>query len=93
MRGHFLEIWRLAICQALKAGTQQVTTGSSEKSGAFYIAVGELWYAILAPIAVAIAVYLVGLLVYGMYHLIKKIASPKKATSEATAEEKTHAEI
>ena len=45
-----------------------------QKSGAFYIAVGELWYAILAPIAVAIAVYLVGLFVYGMYHLIKKIA-------------------
>ena len=30
-------------------------------------------------VAVAIAVYLVGLFVYGIYHLIKKIASPKKA--------------
>lgn len=44
-----------------------------QKSGAFYIAEGELWYAILAPIAVAIAVYLVGLLVYGVYHYVSFI--------------------
>lgn len=64
-----------------------------QKSGAFYIAQGELWYAILAPIAVAIAVYLVGLFVYGMYHLIKKIASPKKAKGKIKSKEKIYAKI
>ena len=64
-----------------------------QKSGAFYIAVGELWYAIIAPIAVAIAVYLVGLFVYGMYHLIKKIASPKKAKIKVKSKEKIYAKI
>ena len=64
-----------------------------QKSGAFYIAEGQLWYAIVAPIAVAIAVYLVGLIVYGVYHLIKKIASPKKHKAEAVVENKEFSSV
>ena len=39
------------------------------KSGAFYIATGELWYSIFAPIAVFIAIYIVAIGVYGCAHL------------------------
>ena len=62
-----------------------VTTGHDwffQKSAAFYLAVGELWYAIVAPIAVAIGVYLAGMIIYGIYHLIQKIASPQKSQKE-----------
>ena len=68
-----------------------VTTGHDwffQKSAAFYLAVGELWYAIVAPIAVAIGVYLAGMIIYGIYHLIKKIASPKKSPKEEKIAEK-----
>ena len=68
-----------------------VTTGHDwffQKSAAFYLAVGELWYAIVAPIAVAIGVYLAGMIIYGIYHLIKKIASPKKSQKEEKIAEK-----
>ncbi len=64
-----------------------------QKSGAFSIAEGELWYAIIAPFAVAIAVYLVGLFIYGIYHLIKKIASPKKTAKKARTEEKEYSTV
>lgn len=54
-----------------------------QKSGAFFIAPGELWYSILAPVAVAIAVYAVGMAVYGIYHLVYFIVSRiKKSKSE-----------
>ncbi len=64
-----------------------------QKSGAFYIAKGELWYAILAPIGVAIAVYLVGMIVYGIYHLIKKIASPRKKKEKSQAEKREYSSV
>ena len=53
------------------------------KSGAFYIACGELWYSIIAPIGVFVAIYLVALGVYGCAHLGYFIASRVKKAKEA----------
>lgn len=57
------------------------------KSGAFYIACGELWYAIIAPIGVFCAIYLVAIGVYGCAHLGYFIAGKCKK-NKVVAEEK-----
>lgn len=64
-----------------------------QKSGSFYIATGQLWYAIVAPIAVAIAVYSVGMGVYGVYHLaclIVNKSKKQKTSKKAEAKEKAN---
>ena len=60
------------------------------KSGAFYIAPGKLWYAIVAPIGVFIGIYCVALLVYGVAHLGYFIAGKAKSKKKNKAKELTN---
>ena len=60
------------------------------KSGAFYIAPGKLWYAIVAPIGVFIGIYCVALLVYACAHLGYFIADKVKAKKQSKEKKLTN---